>query len=76
MDQPQLHRLDAPFDPEHVWALNRFQISGVQQPFVCPKGDVLLARRSGWYCPVCGYRRTWAWKEMLVDPCGGVSGNA
>jgi hypothetical protein len=76
MPRPELHRLDAPFGPEHVWALNRFQCSGINPPFTCSKGHVLVARTSGWFCPRCGYEQDWAWKEMLVDPCGNVAGHA
>jgi len=71
-----LHRLDAPFDPLHVWALNRFQKCGVVEPFTCSYGHVLIARKEGWVCRSCGYIQTWAWKEMLVDPCGDVMGHA
>jgi len=70
-----LHLFEAPFAPEHVWALNRFQGSG-QPPFRCPEGGVLVAKINGWVCPECGFRQNWAWKEMLVDMCGEVAGNA
>ena len=71
-----LHRFEAPFDPLQVWELNRFQYSGIVQPFTCPEGDVLIAYPEGWFCPGCSFKMDWAWKEMRADPCGGVMGHA
>ena len=75
-----LHRLDAPFEPEHVMALNRFQHCEITQPFTCRVHlyEPLVATPRGWVCSVigCSYRRNWAWKEMLVDPVAPMAGNA
>lgn len=59
--------LRAPWTPEQVAALNRFQREGGMHPFTCG-GDheshhVLVATPDGWVCPdrpVCGYTQDWA----------------
>jgi hypothetical protein len=78
MERMSLHRIDAPFSPDQVYALNRFQNAGITHPFTCifHSDEPLVAQTDGWHCPICPYHQTWAWKEMLVDPLGGFAGNA
>lgn len=59
----------APWTPEEVVALNRWQ-SGPFHPFTCPHRrdghrtttdiGVLVATERGWVCPDCGYTQDWA----------------
>lgn len=60
-------RVRAPFTPEQVESLNRFQASARYHPFTCGNdhfggGVALFAREDGWFCkqPECDYRQTWA----------------
>lgn len=71
--------ITAPWTPAQVDALNKFQRAGFVHPFTCANdhdGDrTLLATRSGWICPHCGYTQGWAHAVMLaepVDPCAGL----
>lgn len=54
----------APWTPEQVEALNRFQQSGRFHPFTCPtahpEGRDLVAAEDGWHCPRCPYTQDWA----------------
>lgn len=58
--------ITAPFTPEQVVNLNRWQESGVVHPFTCGsegkhEGHVsLVATESGWVCPKCDYQQSWA----------------
>ncbi|MEU3945425.1 hypothetical protein [Streptomyces sp. NPDC029526] len=62
--------IHAPWTPEQVDALNRFQQMGGMHPFTCggdhtPGSPVLVAREDGWHCPQpygehCDYRQDWA----------------
>lgn len=80
MERMTLHRLETPWQPDQVMALNRFQNSGVVHPFTCPQhsDEPLVATTKGWVCMVegCSYMQNWAWKEMLVDPRAPIAGNA
>jgi len=62
----------APFTPEQVSALNRWQASSYVHPFTCPdnhQGDRnLVAREDGWHCPTCSYQQSWAHRGMLHEP--------
>lgn len=64
-------RIEAPFTPEQVEALNRWQGSHHVHPFTCPadgtRGSkrhsdrrILVAHEHGWTCEWCGYRQLWA----------------
>lgn len=63
-------RIDSPFAPEQVVALNSYQRSGVGHPFTCgdrkyhPADEIdkgcLVATVHGWICPVC-------WDGTLED---------
>jgi hypothetical protein len=64
----------APFSPQQVAALNRWQVDGRFHPFTC--GDDgheanvrLIACVDGWRCAVqlCGYTQDWAHDFMAVD---------
>ena len=66
--------INAPFTPDQVVALNKWQHSGLQHPFTCagklkPKGlhsdeeGILVATEAGWVCE-CGYTQYWAWNYM------------
>jgi hypothetical protein len=62
----------APWSPEEVSALNRWQATPTVHPFTCASdhdGDRdLIARVDGWHCPTCGYKQTWAHRMMLNTP--------
>ncbi|MER6350603.1 hypothetical protein ABT186_01805 [Streptomyces sp. NPDC001634] len=67
-------KIYAPWTPEQVSALNRFQQRGGMHPFTCGKDHhsvrvVLMAHRDGWHCsdPECGYRQDWA-HAFMADP--------
>ena len=64
----------APWTPEQVDALNRFQQYGGMHPFTCGspthlyESPVLVAWPDGWHCPWgCGYRQVWA-LAFMADP--------
>jgi hypothetical protein len=49
-------RIFAPFTPEQVAILNRFQTCGVVHPFTCAIDSghpPLVADVDGWHCPAC-----------------------
>ncbi|MFF2674035.1 hypothetical protein ACFVTT_35385, partial [Streptomyces niveus] len=71
----------APWTPEQVAALNRFQQRGRMHPFTCgnlhadSQSPVLTATPDGWRCPTpgCGYEQDWAPDFMAsVSPASGV----
>jgi len=68
-----VNRVEAPFTPEDVAALNRFQLDDRFHPFTCASVDHagvrLIATENGWRCAVqtCGYTQDWAWDMMLTD---------
>jgi len=60
-------KLEAPWTPDEVKALNDYQEKGEFHPYTCPnhdfeRGEVLLkATPLGWVCPTgCGYTQGWA----------------
>jgi hypothetical protein len=68
--------IKAPFSPEQVAALNRWQITGWVHPFTCANrndgshydGGWLVATTRGWICPYCTHTQSWAHKHMLTPP--------
>ena len=67
-------KIHAPWTPEQVAALNRFQQYGGMHPFTCGRDHhgtnvVLMARPDGWHCsdPACGYRQDWA-HAFMANP--------
>jgi len=68
----------APFNRAQVEHLNHYQVSGYFHPFTCGDRDhpghhvhprmhdvgILIASRTGWYCPDCPYTQNWAWTWM------------
>lgn len=70
-------QIRAPWTPEQVAALNRFQREGGMHPFTCggehaPGLPVLVARIDGWHCSDpygegCDYRQDWA-HPFMADP--------
>jgi hypothetical protein len=70
-------QIRAPWTPEQVAALNRFQREGGMHPFTCggehaPGSPVLVARIDGWHCSDpygegCDYRQDWA-HPFMADP--------
>lgn len=59
------HAVVAPWTPEQVDSLNRYQESGLMHPYTCPNRDdhcdaVLVATADGWICRPCGYTQDWA----------------
>jgi len=64
--------ITAPFTPEQVEALNRWQEHGPGHPFTCPRSRhavhvALIARTDSWHCsdPACDYRQDWAHPLMV-----------
>jgi len=61
----------APFTPEQVAVLNRYQTIGVMHPFTCRNNSahVLIATRDGWRCPDshCTYAQDWAHDFMANE---------
>ena len=79
--------LKAPWTPEQVVALNRFQHNQFVHPFTCGRrgepdaplheaGEVLVATTAGWVCqvPGCGYTQDWAHDFMLQPFNPGATG--
>jgi hypothetical protein len=70
-------QIRAPWTPEQVAALNRFQLRGGMHPFTCGASHAgpspaLVARPDGWHCPgtyraPCDYRQDWA-HRFMADP--------
>lgn len=63
--------IKAPWTPEQVANLNRFQKFGAFHPFTCPghEGDgdrALVATPDGWICRHCDYRQDWAHASMCA----------
>ena len=61
--------IKAPFTPEQVAALNRWQQNENGHPFICANGrddkhldgeGVLVATPEGWIRPYCDYTQDWA----------------
>jgi fido (protein-threonine AMPylation protein) len=58
-----LKRIDAPFTPEQVQALNEYQEKLCFHPFTCGNGShhrILVATPDGWVCRDCDYTQNWA----------------
>jgi hypothetical protein len=54
-------KIVAPWTPEQVAQLNRYQTLGVMHPFTCPRGHGdLTATPDGWVCSGCAYTQDWA----------------
>lgn len=70
-------QIRAPWAPEQVAALNRFQAEGGMHPFTCggdhaPGSPALIAYTDGWRCSQpygesCDYRQDWA-HAFMADP--------
>ncbi|MER7734126.1 hypothetical protein ABTX80_24865 [Streptomyces erythrochromogenes] len=66
-------QITAPWTPEQVAALNRFQRAGSMHPFTCGRDHdshhVLIATEAGWVCPGpgCGYTQDWAHAFMAAE---------
>jgi hypothetical protein len=59
--------IQAPFTPEQVAALNRFQQNENGHPFTCANGRD-FATPEGWVCPYCDYTQDWAHEFMARTP--------
>jgi hypothetical protein len=62
--------ITAPWTPEQVDALNRYQQAGRFHPFTCPEGHgSLTATADGWVCSLgidrCDYTQNWAHEFIL-----------
>lgn len=65
----------APFTPEQVVALNKYQENGTFHPFTCggencnrserEDDGVLLATKEGWICGCGKYKQLWAHEGMV-----------
>lgn len=61
-------RIYAPFTPEQVKQLNRYQTVGLFRELRCYNGHPLIARESGWFCPFCvPFEQDWAWSYMADE---------
>jgi len=60
-------KVEAPWSDEQVYALNRWQGCDWVHEFTCPAGHMLAALHSGWVCPDCNYRQTWA-HDYMYNP--------
>ena len=69
-------QIKAPFTPEQVLALNRWQNAGYIHEFTCAnRGDgkhgdgngVLIATVRGWICQFCDYEQDWC-HEVMTHP--------
>jgi len=67
--------LSAPWTPEQVEALNRWQRCNYVHEFTCPHphgplthGRILIATKNGWTCPTCDYTQNWAHSWMMFEP--------
>lgn len=74
----------APWTPEQVMALNKYQRAGWMHPFTCgicrerlgtrdAEGNwvsdrELVATIKGWICPTCDYTQNWAHDFMFNPP--------
>ncbi len=74
--------IKAPFTPEQVAALNRWQQNENGHPFTCANGrdekhldgeGVLVATQEGWVCPYCDYKQDWAHDFMAERPSYGAA---
>lgn len=66
-------KITAPWTPDQVDRLNRFQRLGYVHEFTCPDSHngadrTLVATKNGWICPHCDYRQDWAHAAMLDVP--------
>ncbi|GAS98895.1 uncharacterized protein RMCC_5860 [Mycolicibacterium canariasense] len=63
--------LHAPWTPEQVAVINRFQREAHIHPFTCGKctpHSTLIATADGWMCPNnCGYAQDWV-PAYMTDP--------
>lgn len=64
----------APWTPEQVDQLNKWQQAEYVCPFSCKNehlcdNDILIATTEGWECPEqkCGYKQNWA-HDFMADP--------
>jgi hypothetical protein len=71
----------APWTPEQVAALQRWQAGGGFHPFTCCGHDdctrpqelnegILIPTTTGWYCPCGKYTQNWCHDFMLDPPAG------
>ncbi len=66
--------IKAPWTPEQVEQLNKWQEAGYVHPFTCGNDDCtrsngkeLVATIDGWTCPSCSYKQDWA-HDFMADP--------
>jgi hypothetical protein len=74
----RVSEIRAPFTPEQVEALNRYQQGGWMHPFTCgrcrdrlgggPYQRSLVATEAGWVCETCDYTQDWAHPFMVEGP--------
>lgn len=69
-------RVEAPFTPQQVEALNRYQHQEFTHPFTCGDREghrycehgcdfgILRATEAGWVCDDCDYTQNWAFDFM------------
>lgn len=58
-----MDKIEKPFTPEQVEALNKYQEEGRFHPFTCGNDSRhrnLVATTDGWKCLDCGYTQDWA----------------
>lgn len=69
-------KVQGPFTPDQVTALNTYQHNGQFHPFTCGNDSshrVLLATENGWVCEDCGYTQLWAHGFMTSSSKPAIS---
>ena len=64
-----MDKLQTPFTPGQVLALNAYQHRGGVHPFTCgvdSRHRDLVATEAGWVCKDCDYIQTWAHGFMAI----------
>ena len=59
----------APWTPEVVEVLNRYQAAGFFHPYTCGASacrETLVATAEGWRCPKCSYTQDWAYADTVA----------
>jgi ribosomal protein S27AE len=70
-------KIQPPWNPDVVAALNRYQVRRQFHPFTCPSNHteetLLEAHPDGWHCSrsYCGYTQGWAWTFMARENHSG-----
>jgi transcription initiation factor IIE alpha subunit len=58
-------RAYSPWTKEEVENLNKRQKLENVHPYICERGEILVATITGWKCSKCGSRQNWAHSSDL-----------